>query len=122
MKKLNYKEIYQLKLQLGISFSDAEAVMNIFFYFKSCNKQFGYYELVPQSNHLDSTTDYYNVYMNQNCYIYSSIEELIKDEEKRGDWDFPQSGIHQRVVDFILDSIDNTVFKLENGHYIQFYF
>ena len=47
MKKLNYKEIYQLKLQLGISFSDAEAVMNLFFYFKSCNKQFGYYELVP---------------------------------------------------------------------------
>ena len=122
MKKLNYKEIYQLKLQLGISFSDAEAIMNLFFDFKSWNKQFGYYELVPQSNHLDSTTDYYNVYMNQNCYIYSSIEELIKDEEKRGDWDFPQSEIHQRTVDFILDSIDNTVFKLENGHYIQFYF
>ena len=122
MRKLNYKEIYQLKLNLGISFSDAESVMNLFFDFKSWNKKFHNYELVPQSNPLDSITDYYNVYMNQNCYIYSSIEELIKDEEKRGDWDFPQSEIHKHVVDFILDSIDNTVFKLENGHYIQFYF
>ena len=51
-----------------------------------------------------------------------SIEDLIKDEEERGGWDCPQSEIHQRTVDFILDSIDNTVFKLENGHYIQFYF
>ena len=122
MRKLNYKEIYQLKICLGISFSDAESVMNLLYDFKSWNKKFHNYELVPQSNPLDSITDYYNVYMNQNCYIYSSIEELIKDEEKRGDWDFPQSEIHQRVVDFILDSIDNTVFKLENGHYIQFYF
>ena len=122
MKKLNYKEIYQLKLNLGISFSDAESVMNVFFDFKSCNKKFYNDVLVPQSNHLDSITDYYNVYMNQNCYVFSSIEDLIKDEEERGGWDCPQSEIHQRTVDFILDSIDNTVFKLENGHYIQFYF
>ena len=122
MKKLNYKEIYQLKLNLGISFSDAESVMNLFFDFKSWNKKFHNYELVPRSNPLDSITDYYNVYMNQNCYVFSSIEDLIKDEEERGGWDFPQSEIHQRTVDFILDSIDNTVFKLKNGHYIQFYF
>ena len=122
MRKLNYKEIYQLKLNLGISFSDAEAVTNLFFDFKSWNKKFHNYELVPQSNPLDSITDYYNVYMNQNCYVFSSIEDLIKDEEERGGWDCPPSEIHQRTVDFILDSIDNTVFKLENGHYIQFYF
>ena len=122
MRKLNYKEIYQLKLNLGISFSDTEAVMNLFFDFKSWNKKFHNYELVPQSNHLDSITDYYNVYMNQNCYVFSSIEDLIKDEEESGGWDCPQSEIHQLTVDFILDSIDNTVFKLENGHYIQFYF
>ena len=122
MRKLNYKEIYQLKLNLGISFSDAEAVMNLFFDFKSWNKKFHNYELVSHSNPLDSITDYYNVYMNQNCYVFSSIEDLIKDEEERGGWDCPQSEIHQRTVDFILDSIDNTVFKLENGHYIQFYF
>ena len=65
MRKLNYKEIYQLKNYLGISFSD---------------------------------------------------------EEERGCWDCPNEDIHKNTVEFILDSIDNTVFKLDNGHYIQFYF
>ena len=90
MRKLNYKEIYLLKLYLGISFSDAESVMNLFFDFKSWNKKFHNYELVPQSNPLDSITDYYNVYMNQNCYVFSSIEDLInycQDKLPDNKWD-----------------------------------
>ena len=35
MRKLDYKEIYQLKICLGISFSDAESVMNLLYDFKN---------------------------------------------------------------------------------------
>ena len=59
--------------------------------------------------------------MKSNCYVFNTIEDLIKDEEERGCWDCPKEDIHKNTVEFILDSIDNTVFKLDNGHYIQFY-
>ena len=33
MRKLDYKEIYQLKHYLGLSFSDTESVMNLLYDF-----------------------------------------------------------------------------------------
>ena len=121
MRKLDYKEIYQLKNYLGISFSDAESVMNLLYDFKSWNKKYYSISLVKDNIQLENIDDYYNAYMQSNCYVFNTIEDLIKDEEERSNWDCPKEDIHKNTVEFILDSIDNTVFKLDNGHYIQFY-
>ena len=121
MRKLDYKEIYQLKHYLGLSFSDAESVMNLLYDFKSWNKKYHSISLVKDNIELKNIDDYYNAYMQSNCYVFNTIEDLIKDEEERGNWDCPKEDIHKNTVEFILDSIDNTVFKLDNGHYIQFY-
>ena len=122
MRKLDYKEIYQLKICLGISFSDAESVMNLLYDFKSWNKKYHSVSLVKDNIQLENIDDYYKAYMQSNCYVFNTIEDLIKDEEERGCWDCPKKEVHKNTVEFILDSIDNTVFKLDNGHYIQFYF
>lgn len=121
MRKLNYKEIYQLKHLLGLSFSDTEAVMNLLYDFKSWNKKYHSVALVKDNIQLENIHDYYKAYMKSNCYVFNTIEDLIEDEEERGGWDCPIEDIRKNAVEFILDSIDNTVFKLDNGHYIQFY-
>lgn len=122
MRKLDYKEIYQLKICLGISFSDAESVMNLLYDFKSWNKKYHSISLVKDNIQLENIDDYYKAYMESNCYVFNTIEDLIADEEECGGWDCPKEDIHKNTVEFILNSIDNTVFKLDNGHYIQFYF
>ena len=121
MRKLDYKEIYQLKNYLGISFSDAESVMNLLYNFTYWNKKYYSVSLGKENIQLENIDDYYNAYMESNCYVFNTIEDLIADEEERGAWDCPKEDIHKNTVEFILDSIDNTVFKLNNGHYIQFY-
>ena len=78
MRKLDYKEIYQLKHYLGLSFSDTEAVMNLLYDFKSWNKKYYSVSLVKDNIQLENIHDYYEAYMQSNCYVFNTIEDLIK--------------------------------------------